>query len=186
MTEKDINVLTQLINECGIIEVEKVVQLNKEIITYIYNTRFKETINAEQPSFVYNENNNCQMFTNEKTSVFCINEKIVNLNLLVANKDIKLSKSVFVEPIEMQKYFDKSKQLFGNNFQQVRSIHADKFILSNNCNTETISINEYKIIKLLLKNPKIYASLKNSIIYAEGENGYAYVLGKKDNKQLRF
>ena len=73
--------------------------------------------------------------------------------------------------------------MFGNDSKIVTSIEKEKFILDDET---TISINEYRLIKLLLENAKIYLSKKNSIIYAEGDNGYAYVLGKKDRKQLKF
>jgi hypothetical protein len=86
----------------------------------------------------------------------------------------------------MEKYFNKSKQLFGNDFTQTISIHKDKLSLLDNSNLDTISINEYKLIKMLLEEVKIYKSSENPIIYAEGKNGYAYVLGRKDNKQLKF
>lgn len=182
MNELDIFLTTQLINKSGIFDVKKFVEINEQMLTYIYNTRFKDTTNENQASFLYNESDKT-IFTNSKTSVFCINKKLVNLNLLVKNKAVSLSDSLSIDPKQMEKYFDKSKKLFGDNFQQVTSTHKNKFILENET---TISLNEYKLINLLLENAKIYLSKENPIIYAEGENGYAYVLGKKDRKQLRF
>lgn len=182
MNELDILLTTQLINKCGIFDVKKFVEINEELLTYIYNTRFIDETRKKQPAFLYNEGNNT-VFTNEKTSVFCINKKLVNLNLLAKNKIISSSETALVEPAEIEKYFNQSKKLFGTDSKIVTSIEKNKFILEDET---TISINEYKLIKLLLENAKIYMSEKNPIIYAEGDNGYAYILGKKDRKQLKF
>ena len=182
MNELDIFLTTQLINKNGIFDIKNFVELNEQLLTYIYNTRFKGPFVKKQSSFLYNQDNNI-IFTNETTSVFCINKKLVNLNLLVRNKAINSSNSLLVDPREIEKYFDKSRMLFGNDSTQVTSTHKDKFILDDET---TISLNEYKLIKLLLENAKIYLSKENPIIYAESEHGYAYVLGKKDRRQLRF
>ena len=182
MNELDIFITTQLINKNGIFDVKKIIEINEQMLTYIYNTRFKDTPNENKVSFLYNESDKT-IFTNEKTSIFCINKKIVNLNLLVRNKAIYSSNSLSVDPIEIEKYFDESRMLFGKDSTQVTSTHKDKFILEDET---TISLNEYKLIKLLLENAKIYLSKENPVIYAESEHGYAYVLGKKDRKQLRF
>jgi len=186
MNINDLNQLTLLINKYGIQDIKKFIEINDQLLTYIDETRIIDTINGKQSSFLYNEENNKILFTNQKTSVFCINKKIINLDLLLANKEIQKTQKLFVEPSEIQKYFDKSKQYFGSWYEQVTSIHNNEFILTTNDTWETINLNEYKLIKLLLENVKIYRSLKNSLVYAEGENGYAYVLGKKNNAQLRF
>ena len=104
MNELDIFLTTQLINKYGIFDVKKFIETNEELLTYIYNTRFTDETSKAQYAFLYNEKNNT-VFTNSKTSVFCINKKLVNINLLVKNNIISSSKSLLVEPTEIEKYF---------------------------------------------------------------------------------
>lgn len=185
MEKKDLNELTQLINKYGIFDIKKLVDVNEQLLTYIYNTRFNNTINEKQSSFLYTETNNSYMFTNGKTSVFCINKKLINLSLLTQNIALELSPSLYVSPEEIYPFFGKTKDLFGYQHKECMLENNETFILNGKESNEIerISINEYKLIKLLLENAKTYISLKNTIMYAEGDNGYAYVLGKKDGKQ---
>lgn len=185
MTDLDLNIITQLVNDYGIEEIENIVKLYKGILTYIYNTRFKDSLSEKESAFLYSENDSTITFTNEKTSIFFLNKKIFDLKLLTQNKDILSSKTLLVESSDMKKYFDKSQELFGNN--------GKKIILNNNIygyninnSIDYISRNEFELISLLLKNPKVFCSEENPVIYAEGELGYAYVLGKKNNKYLKY
>lgn len=186
MTEIDTNIILELINKYGVEELKKIIEMYEYLLTYIYETKTKYEINSKSRFFLYNENNN-QVFTNERTSIFYLNNKIFNLNKLKLNDNITSSQIVSVETDGIQKYFDKSKKIFGNSFSQTTLKNSNGSIFYNSKGVMgTISLTEYKLIKLLLKNPKVYTSCKNSAIYAEGENGFAYVLGNKDGKQFRF
>lgn len=46
--------------------------------------------------------------------------------------------------------------------------------------TESISLENFEMIRSLLKNRKIYVSSEEPIIHFEGENGYAYVLSRNN------
>ena len=81
---------------------------------------------------------------------------------------------------ELEKHIDTSKAYFGNAYSKVMSTNDTE----NISDKDIFSINEYRLIRLLIKKPKLFTSCNNSVLYAKGENGYAYVLGKRNNKQL--
>ena len=55
---------------------------------------------------------------------------------------------------ELQKHLDTFKRYYGNTYSEVRYAN-DRGIVSNE---EFFSLNEYKLIRLLLKNPILYTS----------------------------
>lgn len=88
-----------------------------------------------------------------------------------------------VKPEELKEYFDTSKRYFGRSYSKTKQINDRGIVTEDGVD---FSVNEYKLIRYLLKNPEFYTSGENSIMYAEGENGYAYVLGYKKGSQLLF
>lgn len=188
MNELEKNILLDLINEHGINELEKVLNITKEILNYIQEIKTTYTINESSRKLLYIEENEKQIFTNCRTSIFCLNEKIFNFEKLKLNPKILPRKIELSKKENIDKFFDTSKRYFGNSWYSSVSLINDHGFTYYKIGEEltTISLNEYKLIRLLLKNPKIYVSCKNSILKAEGENGYAYVLGYKKGSQLVF
>jgi len=188
MTEVDKDILLELLNQCNIEELQKELDTYKEIFEYIKETQKIYTINANPRNFLYNEENNNQIFTNQRTSIFCLNDKIFNFYKLKLNEKISSNHIELAKQNEISKYFDTSKRYFGDSWYSSVSLVNSNGLTYYKIGEEltSISLNEYKLIRLLLKNPKIYASCKNSILKVEGENGYAYVLGDKKGSQLVF
>lgn len=186
MTEIDRDILLELLNKCSTEELQKELDIYKEIFEYIKETKKSYTINANPRNFLYNEENNTQIFTNQRTSIFCLNDKIFDFDKIKLNQKISSNQIELAKQEEINKYFDTSKRYFGDSWYSSVSLVNSNGLTYYKIFEEltTISLNEYKLIKLLLKNPKIYASCKNSILKVEGENGYAYVLGYKNGGQL--
>ena len=183
MEEKDNKIISELINKYGIEKVKRMIKLDNEFIDYMSNPG-KFIINRKQEPKLYCETENSQIFTNGLTSIFYLNNKELDFNLL---KQLTLQPTL-VEPNEINKYLEKSNDLFGNARTSVTltNDHGLVYLKKLKEDIETFSLNEFKLLFLLLKDPIIYASLKNTMIYAESEKGYAYILTKKNNMQLLF
>ena len=179
--------ILELIDKYGIEEIEKLIDLKKEILNYIKDTKKIHAINVEPKKIVYNEDNK-QIFTNQRTSIFCLNEKILNFNNLKLSSESFSKQIELVKEDEISKYFEKGKIYLGDSYYtDVSLVNSNGFVYYKIfTDLTTISLNEYKLIKLLLKNPKMYAACKSSTLYVEGENGYAYVLGEKSGCQTIF
>ena len=178
MDELDKKMISDLISKYGIEKVEWLIKVNEQLLNYMGDS------NRNIKSKLCCETLNSQIFTNGLTSIFYLNKKQLDFNLL---KQLT-NPPIFVEKNELDKYFVKSNDLFGDAKLSI-SITAEKSLIyfkKLKEDMETISVNEYKLLRLLLKNPEIYASLKNTIIYAESEQGYAYILTKKNREQLIF
>lgn len=180
MTDLDRDILLELLREYNIDELQKEIDKYRELSQYVAETKNTYTINEKTRHFIYSEQNNTQVFTNERTSIFFLEEKILNFEKLKLDSKIFISKMRIVKPEELQKYIDTAIRYYGNEYSSVKCTN-DRGIISNK---DFFSINEYKLISLLLKNPKLYTSCNNSVLYAKGENGYAYVLGRRNNQQL--
>lgn len=170
MTETDKKIILNLINTYGIKELENIIELYKELINY-YNER--DQFNSTK---CYYENNANQIITNGRSSVIYLNERIIDFEML-KSKDLKeVPKCVEKETIE--EYLEKGKRYFGDARMNVSLTDDRGFIFYKNLKEEAcqISLNEYKLIRLLLKNPIMYASIKNSVLYLESEKGHAYAL----------
>jgi len=184
MNKLDRDILLELLNKYNKEEIQKELDKYKEILNYINNTEKLFAINCEPRHFLYTEENNTQIFTNQRTSIFSLNEKTLNFEKLKLDSKIKVSQMSIAKPDELQKYFDTSKRYFGHAYSKVIDTDDKEIVCGISCDKVSFSVNECKLIRRLLKNPKIYESCENSIIYATGENGFAYVLGKTKNKQL--
>ena len=175
MNESDKRIFTKLINKYGIKELEWLIESNKELLNYMIESKEKK---------IFFENLNEQIFTNGNTSVFYLNQKKLDFDILkqVDNPPTLVGKD------EINKYFEKSEKLFGNWKSPIYLKNDHGLVFYKNLKEEliTITLNEYKLLKLLLKSPKIYASLKNTLIYAESEYGHAYILSKKNREQLIY
>lgn len=185
MNITDKKIISELINKYGIKNVQEMVELNKELLLYMNNPG--ETIlNRENSPKLYSENGNSQIFTNSQTSVFYLNDKQLDFSLF-KSEHLK-THPLLAEKNELQKYIDTSIKYFSNSKVEI-SLNQDKNLIyfeDLNGMMRNISLNEYKLIKLLLKNPKIYASAENTIIHAESEKGFAYVLTRGLGKKLTF
>ena len=180
MTDLDRDILLELLKVYNIEDIQKELNKYEELSQYITDTKKIYSINETPRHFMYKEENNTQIFTNERTSIFFLNEKILNFEKLKLDSKIFVSQMSIVKPDELQKYLDTSKIYYGNTYSEVR-YKNDSGIISNKY---IFSINEYKLIRLLLENPTLYISGINPVLYAKGENGYAYILGKSDEQQL--
>lgn len=175
MNESDKKIITELINRNGIKEIEWLIETNKYLLNYMSESKGNKS---------YYENSKEQIFTNGYTSVFYLSQKIFDFNLFKTFIDNPLN---LVDKDEINKYFEKSRKLFGD-WQRKIYLKNDRgfvFYRDDDENLITFRLNEYRLLKLLLKNPKIYASLKNPLIYAKSEYGHAYILGNK-KRQLTY
>ena len=182
MEINDMQILMELINKYGLNDLKKQIELNDQLYEYICCSQYK-TINKNY-CFSYNEDNKKQMFTNGRTSVFYLNEKILDFDsfkLSKGNSDIKLS---LVDSNEFSMIFDENAKSF--DFYQSPTYLSEEDDLKFSTiyyETSKISLNEYKLLKLLLDNPKIYISRNTPAIYAESEKGHAYVMGRTNKIQ---
>lgn len=170
MNETDKKIILNLINTYGIKELDTIIELYKELINY-YNER--DQFNSTK---CYFENNTNQIITNGRSSVIHLNERIIDFEILKSKELKEIPKSVEKETIE--EYIETGKRYLGDAIMKVSLSNDRGFIFYKNIKEETcqISLNEYKLIKLLLKNPIMYSSIRNSVIYFESEKGHAYVL----------
>ena len=182
MTDLDRDIVLELLSKCNVEELEKELDIYKELLKYIEETKKTYAINEKPRNFLYNEENNTQIFTNERTSIFCLNEKLLNFEKLKLDPKIPVSQITIAEPEELQKHFDTSKRYYGGAYSKVTAYNNREIISSE----DFFSVNEYKLIRLLLKNPELYISSVRPVLYAKGENGSAYVLGRRNNQQFLF
>lgn len=181
MNLTDKKIVSELINKYGLEKVMWMLEVDKEFLNYMKYSG-SVSINSSPVSKLYCETDDSQIFTNGTTSIFYLNEKILDFDLLN-----QLSQQpVFDEINEVNKYIDTANHYLGDAMlsTSLTNDHGFVYLKKFNEDSETISYNEFRLLELLLKKPTIQASLKNQIIYAEGENGYAYVLTKKNNQQL--
>lgn len=183
MEQKDNKIISELINKYGIEKVKRMIDLDNEFIDYMSNPG-KFIINRKQEPKLYCETENSQIFTNGLTSIFCLNNKELDFNLL---KSLTLQPTL-VELNEINKYIERANDLFGCARTSV-ALTNDKglvYLKKLKEDIETLSLNEFRLLFLLLDDPIMYASLKNTMLYAESEKGYAYILTRKNGEQLLF
>lgn len=171
MTDSDKKIILNLINNYGIKDIDTIVKIYKELIDY-YNVPNK--FNCTK---CYYESDNNQIITNGRSSVIYLNEKIIDFDILKSKELKELPKCV--EKEEIEEYLKTGEKYFGDARMNVSLILDNGgCIFYKVINNETcqISLNEYKLIKLLLENPIMYASIKNSVLYLESEKGHAYIL----------
>lgn len=170
----ELKLLSNLIHSYGVKEIKRIIDCNEKFLEYlnIYN------------SLLYTENDNYQLFTNQQTSVFCLNKKNIDYDYISSNIDKENIKIATKE--EINKYLTKVNNLFGLKKNDVSLINYAGMVIGGFSVIDKININEAKLIQLLLKNPKMYTSKEKPILYAESEQGYAYVLGSKNGKQFKF
>ena len=114
MNELDIKTLLDLINKYGIIELEKIININKEILYYILEARKNHCFNEQSKHLIYTELENKQVFTNQRTSIFYLNEKILNFDKIKINPELSSTSITLVNKDKIDKYFSISANYFGN------------------------------------------------------------------------
>ena len=159
--------LSELIDYYGIEEINRIIESNKEFLSYSNNF-----------NILCSQDRNTIFLTNCVSSIICLYENILDLELL-KNLNIVVIQHLY-------NYINGIRNLYGKNSSEVKLINYSGAIISKVCNIDKVSINDYKLIKLLLNNPEIYVSNNNPIIYAKSEKGYAYILGNKNNNKLKF
>lgn len=181
MNSTDKKIVSELINKYGLEKVMWMLEVDKEFLNYMKYSG-SVSINSSPVTKLYCETDDSQIFTNGTTSIFYLNEKILDFDLL--NQLSQQPVSTNTE--EMNKYMDTANYYMGYARLSIslNDDHGLVCVKKFDQDLETISHNEFRLLRLLLKRPSIHASVQNQIIYAEGENGYAYVLTKKRNQQL--
>lgn len=175
MELEDLKLISKLIHKYGIGKMQDIVEANYAFLEYMK----KDKEDKKYRRFCENENS--KIFTNLKSSIFILNNNIIDFDLLKTNTQNPIALNTDIN--EMQKYLDNAKQLMGYNPSNVGKLYTtsksgiligfDRSVYG----TSEISLEDYKMIDLLLKNYKIYVSQKEPIVHVEAENGYAYVLG---------
>ena len=191
MELQDLKIISELIHKYGIKAFEEVAEAHSLFLDYMQNnvsdnnSIFYSNNNLNTYSKFY-ENETSQIFTNCKNSIYCFKPKIINFDLLKTNTNNPIALPAKEE--EIKKYLDNAKKMLGenpspayhlfktNDYGTVIGIEYHKY----GSGTESISLEDYKLIRSLLKNIKIYVSKEEPIIHFEGENGYAYVLGRNN------
>ena len=174
MQLEELKLLSKLIHSCGVKEIERIIDSNSTFLKYLNN--FDLTL--------FNENDNKQIITNQQTSVFYLNERVIDYDFVKESITDSLLK--VTNDQEIYKYFNRANELFGNEKTKISIVNYSGMVIGSCANIDKINITDAKLMELLLKKPEIYASKENSILYAESEKGYAYILGSKNKKQLRF
>lgn len=176
MEKNDEQKLIELINQYGLDEIYRTLELNKEFIEHMIKLN---NYDFKTPT-LFCETENGQIFSNGKTSLFYLNKKVIDTNILNYSKLEKRREVIIANPEDFNKYLERIKQYKGSWVSQ-------KCITVNTpCTTvhtkdgEEFSKNGYILLKKLLQNPKIYISCGNApVMFAENEHGSAYIIGKR-------
>jgi len=197
MELEDLKIISELIHKYGIKAFEKVAETHSLFLDYMQNNVSDNNLifhnsNDSNTYSKFYENETSQIFTNCKNSIYCFEPKIINFELLKTNTNNPIALPASKEEIE--KYLDNAKKMLGenpaparylfktNDYGTVMGTEFHKF----GSGTESISLEDYKLIHSLLKNIKIYVSKEEPIIHFEGENGYAYVLSRNNRYKSIF
>lgn len=185
MNENDKKTMIELVNKYGYKKVLWMLEVNKQFLDYM-NNQDSIIANRNKNIKLCNETDNGQLFINGRTSVFYLNDKILDFDILKSNE--LEQKYTYADEDEIKKYFNRAQQLFGSaeTITTIKEGYVLPFINKIDGSIETMSLNEYKLIHLLLDEAKIYTSRKHSIIYAESKKGYAYVLTKASGSQSQL
>ena len=173
MKIEDLKIISKLIHTYGIKEFEKIAEMNSAFLNYMIS----KDSNIQSK---YCETDSNQIFTNGKSSIFCLNNITIDFDLLKTDTNMPVSLNITSD--EMDKYLDNSKKLFGENGVKVTAFLTGSHtgmafgIEQGNFKPNQIDLQDLKMIRLLLKNYNIYASINEQIFHIEGDNGYAYVL----------
>ena len=183
MEKNDEQKLIGLINQYGLNEVYRILNLNKEFIEHmieINNYDFKTPT-------LFCETENGQIFSNGKTSLFYLNKKVFDPNILNYSKLEKKRDVVIAQPEDFNQYLEKIKQYKGTWYTQKDVNVNNPFTTVYTKDDEQFSKNAYKLLKMLLQNPTIYISSSHvPVMFAENEYGKAYILGRTNEGQYIF
>lgn len=172
------DLIIEIVNTYGLEVVERDLDLVRQITNYITKSKVHM---ITTPAFLHNES--CQIFTNGETSIFHLNEKIFDFSNW---KSENCKKEIISVPNEqLQKYFDFFKSKYKTYISPFTIRYSDNeavISLINSGRIGRISINEAKLLDLLLEKPKMKLSQVRDelVLYAESEKGYAYIYGKSD------
>lgn len=181
MGKIDEQVLMSLINQYGLDEVYKILDLNKEFIKHMIEINRYDF----QTPTLFCETENGQIFSNGKTSLFYLNTKVFDPSILNYSKLEKRREVILAQPEDFNEYLEKIKQYKGSWYGQ------EALNVSDYCRTvytkdfeKQFSKNAYRLLKMLLKNPTIYISAERvPVMFAENEYGKAYIVGQNKEGQ---
>lgn len=195
MELKDLKLVSELIQKYGIKQFEEVAKTHSLFLDYMKNSEaddypfFKKNNNLNvYPKFY--ENEKLQIFTNCKNSIYYFEPKIVNFDLLKTNSNNPIALPASKDKI--LKYLDNAKKMLGDNPSLAKHLlKTNKYGIIVDFNSHlneshSIFLQDYEMIRLLLKNLKIYISKEEPIIHFQGENGYAYVLSRNSRYKSMF
>lgn len=172
MQLKELKLLSELIHNYGVKEINRIINSNVEFLNYLRQA---------ENNVLYSEENNIQTFTNCTSSIFCLKEQILDYNLIKESLNSDKNNNQ-----RIQNYINQSKIWFGKNNSKATIVNYAGMVISSNTAIDSIAVLDAKLVELLLGDASIYASKHNPILYVESEKGYAYVLGKKHKNKLEF
>lgn len=181
MEKNDEKTIVNLINQYGLDEIYQNLDLYKEFIEHMIK---KNSYDFSTPT-LFCETENCQIFSNGKTSLFYLNTKVIDSSILNYSKLEKRREVILAQPEDFNEYLEKIKQYKGCWYGQealtvndsCRNVYTKDF-------EKQFSKNAYKLLKILLKNPTIYISADRvPIMFAENEHGKAYIVGQNKEGQ---
>ena len=180
MKKNDEQIVMNLINQYGLDEIYETLNLNKEFIDHMIAVN---SYDFNTPT-LFCETENGQIFSNGKTTLFYLNKKVFNPTILNYSKLDKRREVIVVKPEYFDQYLEKIKQYKGSWHTQKDVTVNTPFTTVYTNDDEQFSKNAYKLLKMLLKNPKIYISSSHvPVMFAENEHGKAYILGKTKEGQ---
>ncbi len=175
MEIEDLKLISKLIHKYGIKEIDNQVKINSAFLEYICDPSGQS---------MHSEDNNSQIITNGRSSIFYLEPKLIDFDLINTNTNNPISN--LQSNIDLKKQFERASSCFKNKITTANLVKAGSYagLLIGNSNSaipNKISLQDLKMIDLLIKGYKIYISqisYMESIIHVEGKNGFAYVLTK--------
>lgn len=173
--------LVELINKYGLDELEQMIELNKLFIEHMIS---KESYDFKTPT-LFCETESGQIFSNGKTSLFYLNKKIFDTDILKYSKLERKRKIIIAKPEDFNEFLETMNRYKKGWYSSAKTIdfggpYVDVFTEDG----ESFSKSAYKLLNILLQNPKTYISVGSiaPVMFAENEHGKAYIIGKKEKE----
>lgn len=171
MELEDLKLISKLIHKYGIKEIEHIAEINSVFLSYMGNKNSR-----------FFENGEYKIFTNLESSIFILKPELIDFDVLKTNNNNSFALPTSLE--EMQKYISNAENLMGNYptfAKYLLGTSNEGYIYGSNSDymgLRTISLEDYKMINLLLSYSDIQVSRIEPIVKFENDKGKAYVLGK--------
>lgn len=189
MTESDKKIIKELIKKYGTGKVLKFIrqenlnsqELESLVLEYLFTTNTDPVSQRFVNPCISIPNENRQYFSNGISSIFQLNNQVIEKNWLTPDRKI-INRPIIYDHKKNLENKSKIESLIKDNYFDLNIIELNELVYQY----ELFSVVELKLLKMLLENPKICMSRSGLAVVAESDKGSAYILGKDKDGQRTF